>query len=247
MTATITVDLWWDPAISQRTRSLTVDAIDNLADELDTSATVWSRGEYSLDPDEDSYGEYLDEFETNGPSHVDGRQSLYLYHTFPDGDDPPDGTYPRLGVSRDMYRVDQPSYAMVNGYYKEHDWVAGLVVNPIAVTLVNDLHENVVQHELLHNMMEGGQDEDHARGAAPNAPWPYDSYGATTPMSTGYLEPVTTNDPPDDLCSGSTSTDAYSWHPSISSCTHSEAQWYLNYVYDLSICQNPQHPSCPVY
>lgn len=233
----IQVDIWWTDSVEGDTIDEAEDAIENLADQLGTSTFTSRRGEYSGDDNHNSYDQYMNEFQSI-ETHFSGFQSLLLYNRgFGLGGDGDSDSHPNLGMSNGSYQQDENSHAIVNSRILQAPleelsnfilWGTGSLVSREQ----NKLFENIVMHELLHNMVDDYRapypGDDHSFGEVKSA-W-YRVRDRASPMLTGYTEPGSANDPPDEFCSKDSSS-AKNWTDTLSSCTRTEGTRWLESEY----------------
>ncbi|MFP8952721.1 hypothetical protein ACLI4Z_07085 [Natrialbaceae archaeon A-arb3/5] len=242
MTASINVNLWHTPDVTDTSIDLATDAIEELADELDTNWVHAHHGEYTGDTPHDTYAEYLNEFEDE-VNHYNGEHSLLLYvRSFTD-DGGDTSSWPNLGGSRSMYVYNDPCYSIANANIRQTSLSSagnffGIAGSIITQSRLNQIYKNMVKHELLHSML----DEDPPHSDIPDEGEDH-SYGGivspglenrATPMVTGYVEPELSNEAPDEICTGDPDSvwDSVSnWEGTPSSCTQAEGQRWLSEEY----------------
>lgn len=222
------VQLWSAESVESDTIALATDAIEELADELGTYATIYDKGELA-DPKKTTYEHYKDYFE-NAVYHVTGRQSLFLYdRRFSTNSD----DWPNLGASRSEYVSNGNCYSVVNAnisqaaLYKFGDFFLGGIPGWLTRSRADSLFSNMVKHELLHSLFDRTEDWEHSLGSV-NRHW---LEQRATPMCSGYVEAGSPNSPPNDLCSDGNWV-ATNWLSDLSSCTESEAKAWLDNEYD---------------
>lgn len=222
------VSLWTTDSVEPDTKEMAVDAIEELADDLGTYASISERGSIE-DPNEDSYIEYFEAFD-NSVDHVDGWQSLLLYtRRFSMSSD----DWPNLGYSRQQYVSNDNSYALVNANVPQTalhnfgDFFLGGVPGWLTRSRAESFFENMVKHELLHSLIDGSEEWEHGQGSIKRH-W---LEQRATPMCSGYVEAGSPNSSPDNLCSDS-SLPVTNWLSDLSNCTESEAKAWLDNEYD---------------
>jgi len=237
MPGQIQVDIWWTDSVESATINEAEDAIENLANQLGTSTFISRRGEYSGSDNHGSYDGYMREFR-NAENHFSGFQSLLLYNQrFGLDGDGDSSSHPNLGMARGSYQQDENSYTIVNSQILQAplEELADFILLGMG-SLVKDeqykLFENMIMHELLHNMMDDDHapdpGDDHSFGEVKSA-W-HRVRDRASPMLTGYTEPASANDPPDEFCIED-SNSARNWTDTLSTCTENEGIRWLESEY----------------
>lgn len=237
MTVNLRVNIWWTESISESTVDRAEDAIENLASQLGTGTNINRMGEYSGNDDHETYSGYMYEFK-RVESHYSGFRSLLIYRrSFNTGEGGSDDSHPNLGSSTmGDYRRSGNSYAIVNGNILETPLdnlalLLGLGAGAVGKWFANSqqraIFENVVQHEVLHGMLDNSNSpawDDHGHGFGEvNWGWLRDS---TSPMLTGYVEPRYSSSAPNEFCNRG-SDSATKWNDSLSPCTEVEGDRWL--------------------